>query len=104
MLQFLTLFCFLNKQFFQGQCYSLFCVTLQIFTPHMQRTVAKTSGGSVSSNSKKGSRHGCGDEEPGSFSIDLWEKAFRDACERLCPVRAEGHECGCLSMLAKMVC
>ncbi|XP_019176710.1 PREDICTED: uncharacterized protein LOC109172030 [Ipomoea nil] len=75
----------------------------QIFIPHMQRTVAKTSGGSVSSNCKKGTRHGFGDEEPGSFSIDLWEKAFRDACERLCPVRAEGHECGCLSMLAKMV-
>ncbi|VFQ71475.1 unnamed protein product [Cuscuta campestris] len=76
----------------------------QTFTPHMQRTVARTKGRSNGSNSnKKGITRGFGDEEPGSFSIDLWKKAFRDACERLCPFRAEGHECGCLPMLAKLV-
>ncbi|CAN6483098.1 unnamed protein product [Victoria cruziana] len=39
----------------------------------------------------------------GSFSISLWKKAFQDAFERLCPVRAAGHECGCLPVLAKLV-
>ena len=38
-----------------------------------------------------------------SFSIDLWKKAFKDASERLCPVRAGGHQCGCLPMLPKLV-
>ncbi|XP_031494299.1 uncharacterized protein LOC116260258, partial [Nymphaea colorata] len=39
----------------------------------------------------------------GSFSISLWKKAFQDAFERLCPVRAAGHECGCFPLLAKLV-
>lgn len=39
----------------------------------------------------------------GDLSLDHWKKAFRDACERLCPVRAVGHECGCLPMLARLV-
>ncbi|KAH9302245.1 hypothetical protein KI387_013828, partial [Taxus chinensis] len=44
-----------------------------------------------------------GNRQQGKFSIDLWKKAFLDAFQRLCPVRAGGHECGCLSVLAKMV-
>lgn len=42
-------------------------------------------------------------EERGSFSSELWKKAFKDACERICPVRAGGHECGCLHFLSKLV-
>jgi hypothetical protein len=45
-----------------------------------------------------------GDQEQDNFAIDLWKKAFRDACERLCPVRAGGHECGCLPVLSRLVC
>jgi len=44
-----------------------------------------------------------GDRKQGKFSIDLWKKAFLDAFQRLCPIRAGGHECGCLPILAKMV-
>lgn len=44
-----------------------------------------------------------GDPKQGSFSIDLWKNAFEDASKRLCPVRAGGHECGCLLVLARMV-
>eukprot|EP01018_Ginkgo_biloba_P032923 Gb_21265 [translate_table: standard] len=44
-----------------------------------------------------------GDRQQGKFSIDLWKKAFLDAFQRICPVRAGGHECGCLPILAKMV-
>ncbi|KAI9386672.1 hypothetical protein POPTR_010G057700v4 [Populus trichocarpa] len=71
----------------------------QTLTPHMQSTAVK------SSNSRKthAKRHGLGDQEQGNFAIDLWKKAFRDACERLCPVRAGGHECGCLPVLSRLV-
>ncbi|KAJ0965119.1 hypothetical protein J5N97_026257 [Dioscorea zingiberensis] len=44
-----------------------------------------------------------GDQQQGSFSINIWKSAFRDAFTRICPVRAGGHECGCLPVLAKMV-
>ncbi|KAJ6719279.1 NUCLEAR PORE COMPLEX PROTEIN NUP205 [Salix purpurea] len=71
----------------------------QTLTPHMQSTAVK------SSNSRKthARRHGLGDQEQGNLAIDLWKKAFRDSCERLCPVRAGGHECGCLPVLSRLV-
>ncbi|KAK4377011.1 hypothetical protein RND71_003307 [Anisodus tanguticus] len=77
----------------------------QTLTPHMQNTVANSGGRSMSSNVKKtyGRRSSLGDQEQGNFSIELWKKAFKDACERLCPVRAGGHECGCLPLLARLV-
>ncbi len=66
----------------------------------MQPAAAKSSG----SRKTHARRYGLGDQEQGNFSIDLWKKAFKDACERLCPLRAGGHECGCLPLLAKLVC
>lgn len=65
----------------------------------MQSAAVKGS----SSRKASGRRNGLGDQEQGKFSIELWKKAFKDACERLCPVRAGGHECGCLPVLAKLV-
>lgn len=44
-----------------------------------------------------------GAEEHGNFSLELWKKALRHACERICPIRAGGHECGCLHFLSKLV-
>lgn len=44
-----------------------------------------------------------GDQQQGSFSMNLWNNAFQDAFGRLCPVRAGGHECGCLPVLARKV-
>uniref|UniRef100_A0A5B6YXZ7 C2 NT-type domain-containing protein n=1 Tax=Davidia involucrata TaxID=16924 RepID=A0A5B6YXZ7_DAVIN len=77
----------------------------QTLTPHMQSTAAKISGRAMGSNSRKtnGTRYVLGDQEQGNFSIGLWKKAFKDACERLCPIRAGGHECGCLPVLARLV-
>lgn len=71
----------------------------------MQPTVAKSSR-TMSSSSRKtnGSRYVLGDQEQGNFSVELWKRAFKDACERLCPIRAGGHECGCLPVLARLVC
>ncbi|XP_031268024.1 uncharacterized protein LOC116126483 [Pistacia vera] len=71
----------------------------QTFTPHMQSAAAKGSG----SRKTSGKRSGLGDQEQGIFSVELWKKAFKDACERLCPIRAGGHDCGCLPVLAKLV-
>ncbi|KAK6789284.1 hypothetical protein RDI58_013083 [Solanum bulbocastanum] len=77
----------------------------QTLTPHMQNTAANSGGRSMSSSVKNtyGRRCSLGDQEQGNFSIELWKKAFKDACERLCPVRAGGHECGCLPLLARLV-
>lgn len=71
----------------------------------MQPTVAKGSNRERSSGKKNtGSRRNyLGSHEQASFSIELWKKAFKDACERLCPIQAGGHECGCLSALVIMV-
>lgn len=78
---------------------------LQIFTPHMQHAVPKSSYVTASLSAKKGGgkRNTFGNLEQGSLSMELWKKAFRDACERLCPIRAVGHECGCLNVLVKLV-
>ncbi|KAI3812425.1 hypothetical protein L1987_17133 [Smallanthus sonchifolius] len=76
----------------------------QTLTPHMQSTATNASGKMIGQNSKKqsGSKNGLGNQQ-GNFSIELWKKAFRDACERLCPTRAGGHECGCLPVLPRLV-
>lgn len=44
-----------------------------------------------------------GDQQQGTLSIELWNNAFQSAFVRLCPVRAAGHECGCLPVVARMV-
>ncbi|KAK6116588.1 hypothetical protein DH2020_049694 [Rehmannia glutinosa] len=77
----------------------------QTFTPHMHPTVAKDSDVTSGSSSKKtcGRRNSLVKHEQGNFSAELWKKAFKEACERLCPIRAGGHECGCLSVLVKLV-
>lgn len=75
----------------------------QSFTPHMQPAKKKKKGKRLSTRKTQRWRFGLGDQEQGTFSIELWKKAFQDACERLCPIRAGGHDCGCLPMLSKMV-
>ncbi|CAL5082065.1 unnamed protein product [Urochloa decumbens] len=71
----------------------------QAMTPHMQTPVEDLS------TPKIGRLLGpsLGDQQHGNFSIDLWKTAFRDAFSRICPLRASGHECGCLPVLAKLV-
>lgn len=38
-----------------------------------------------------------------NFPVELWNEAFKEASERLCPVRATMHECGCLPVLSQLV-
>ncbi|XP_021740922.1 uncharacterized protein LOC110707224 isoform X1 [Chenopodium quinoa] len=72
----------------------------QALTPNMQTPVED-----LISQKKTGKLLGpsLGDQQQGTFSIELWRNAFQGAFERLCPVRAAGHECGCLPVLARMV-
>ncbi|EHA8587860.1 Myosin-H heavy chain [Cocos nucifera] len=74
----------------------------QTLTPHMQSASedGELKMGSKKSYGKTPSRSGC---QQANSSIGIWKKAFKDASERLCPVRAGGHECGCLPMLARLV-
>ncbi|KAE9589736.1 hypothetical protein Lal_00021628 [Lupinus albus] len=71
----------------------------QTLTPYMQSAAAKSS----SSRKIHGKRYGLGDQDQVNFSVDLWKRAFKDAGERLCPLRAGGHECGCLPVIAILV-
>lgn len=73
----------------------------QTLTPYMQSTSEANEECNLrNSYGKKPSLSG---QEQANFSVELWKKAFKDACERLCPVRAAGHECGCLPVLARLV-
>lgn len=77
----------------------------QSLTPHMQLVDAKIIQKDVGSTTRKSfakmsSSH---DQELGNLSLDIWKNAFREACERICPVRAGGHECGCLPVLPRLV-
>lgn len=38
-----------------------------------------------------------------NLSMELWKLAFNDAYEKICPVRAGGHDCGCLPVLSRVV-
>ncbi|CAE6044814.1 unnamed protein product [Arabidopsis arenosa] len=72
----------------------------QVFTPHMQ---SPENDSSASKSNGKLMGPSLGDQNQGTFSISLWKNAFRDALQRLCPMRGAGHECGCLPVLARMV-
>ncbi|CAA7038728.1 unnamed protein product [Microthlaspi erraticum] len=79
----------------------------QTLTPHMQSSAASTrefdkANGSASKKNF-GRTPSCMNQEQGDFSLELWKKAFRDAHERLCPVRASGHECGCSPVPARLI-
>uniref|UniRef100_A0A2P2K3Q6 Uncharacterized protein MANES_17G105300 n=1 Tax=Rhizophora mucronata TaxID=61149 RepID=A0A2P2K3Q6_RHIMU len=88
----------------------IFCRTVesiwwQTLTPHMQSAATNAIDDFVGSGSKKslGRVSSSCDEDQVNFSLELWKKAFKDACERLCPVRAGGHECGCLPVPARLI-
>ncbi|CAH1414878.1 unnamed protein product [Lactuca virosa] len=76
----------------------------QTLTPHMQASSTNATGKMMGLSSKKtsGSKNGLGNQQ-GNLSVELWKKAFKDTCERLCPTRAGGHECGCLPVLPRLV-
>lgn len=62
---------------------------VQTLTPNMQSQV-------VTTGKKSTGKHEIS-------SISLWRSALHDAFKRLCPLRAGGHECGCLPVLSRMV-
>ncbi|KAM1735873.1 hypothetical protein ACFX12_014290 [Malus domestica] len=72
----------------------------QALTPNMQSPAESSS---TNKTTVRLSGPALGDQKQGSFSVNLWKNAFQDASQRLCPVRAGGHKCGCLPVLARMV-
>jgi hypothetical protein len=79
--------------------YPEFYFSSQALTPCMQIPVED------SSTPKAGRLLGSAlvDQHQGVFSFNLWNAALCDAFSRICPLRASGHECGCLPVLAKLV-
>ncbi|XP_058736698.1 uncharacterized protein LOC131609075 [Vicia villosa] len=77
----------------------------QSLTPHMQLVDAKITHNDVSSVISKSftKMSSLRDQKTGNLSLDIWKNAFKESCERICPVRALGHECGCLSVLPRLV-
>ncbi|KAH0933716.1 hypothetical protein HID58_010833 [Brassica napus] len=73
----------------------------QTLTPRMQSSAANGSG--ALKKNKFGRSPSSVNQEQGDFSLELWKKAFREAHERLCPLRASGHECGCLPLPARLI-
>ncbi|CAM0951974.1 unnamed protein product [Alopecurus aequalis] len=71
----------------------------QALTPRMQTPVEDPS------TPKAGNLLGPAlvDQHHCVFSINLWKTALCDVFSRICPLRASGHECGCLPVLAKLV-
>ncbi|GLT43367.1 hypothetical protein SLA2020_173210 [Shorea laevis] len=86
-------------------CRIIESVWWQTLTPHMQSAARKLTdkGTAFDSRKKYGRISSSCNQDQVNFSLDHWKKAFKDACERLCPVRAEGHECGCLPVLARLI-
>jgi len=72
----------------------------QALTPHMQK---RTVEGASTPKAGRVLGPALGDQQQGTFSVNLWKAAFHDAFNRMCPLRAGGHECGCLPVLAKLV-
>ncbi|KAJ3671493.1 hypothetical protein LUZ60_007572 [Juncus effusus] len=77
----------------------------QIFTPHMQSAKKANETQKNLNNNKRiyGKVTIIGDQKQANLSIEIWKKAFKDASEKLCPIRACGHECGCLPIIARLV-
>ena len=71
----------------------------------MQSTAAKGIPRVVDSGYNKTCQTTSGslEHEQVHTSVKLWKTAFMDVCERICPVRAAGHDCGCLSILSMLV-
>ncbi|KAL4387297.1 hypothetical protein GQ457_09G009140 [Hibiscus cannabinus] len=77
----------------------------QTLTPHMQSAAGDEidRGMATASGKSYGRVSSASYQDQMNFSLDHWKNAFKEACERLCPVRAAGHECGCLHLLSRLI-
>ncbi|XP_058187971.1 uncharacterized protein LOC131304653 [Rhododendron vialii] len=77
----------------------------QTLTLHMQSAAAEVLDRGLASCASKTYQRtsSSGDQHQVNISLKLWKKAFKDACERLCSLRAGGHECGCLPVLPRLI-
>ncbi|XP_071694250.1 uncharacterized protein [Rutidosis leptorrhynchoides] len=75
----------------------------QTLAPYMQTTSAKGIFRFVDSESNTSRQTTTCNHEQSNTSLHLWKTAFMDACERICPVRSAGRNCGCLSVLSMLI-
>nr|GEW47270.1 hypothetical protein [Tanacetum cinerariifolium] len=76
----------------------------QTLAPYMQSTAANGIPRVVDSGYNKTCQTaGSLEHEQDHTSLKLWKTAFMDAYERICPVRAAGHDCGCLNVLSMLI-
>ncbi|KAK1369759.1 C2 NT-type domain-containing protein [Heracleum sosnowskyi] len=69
----------------------------QILTPHMQSFASNDMNTILNTTSS------LENIDQGNFSLELWKKALGDAYERICPIRAGRHECGCLHVISGLI-
>ncbi|EPS67291.1 hypothetical protein M569_07484, partial [Genlisea aurea] len=77
----------------------------QTFTPHMQSGAAREIHTSMDSETSRSfsMKSKSTQLQQLNSSVELWKRAFKDAFRRICPIRAEGHDCGCLPVLSKLI-
>lgn len=76
-------------------------IWLQILTPPMQ-SFASNDMNNILNNLDTRTSH-VGNIDQYNYSLEIWKKALSDAYERICPIRAERHKCGCLHMISKLI-
>lgn len=74
----------------------------QTLAPYMQTTAAKGIVKRVV-DSEFNKMCDSYDHEQVNSSLELWKTAFMEVCERICPVRGAGHDCGCLRVLSMLI-
>lgn len=73
----------------------------QILTPVMQSFASNDIN--TISNTLDTRTSSFEDIDQGNISLELWKKALSDAYERICPIRAGRHECGCLHVISGLI-
>ncbi|KAL8097644.1 uncharacterized protein LOC141684682 isoform X2 [Apium graveolens] len=76
-------------------------IWLQILTPPMH-SFASNDMNKITNKLDTGTSH-VGNIDQYNYSLETWKKALSDAYERICPIRAERHNCGCLQMISKLI-
>ncbi|KAK1359395.1 C2 NT-type domain-containing protein [Heracleum sosnowskyi] len=76
-------------------------IWLQILSPPMQ-SFASNGMNTISNKLDTRTSH-VGNIDQYNYSLEIWKMALSDAYERICPIRAERHNCGCLHMISKLI-
>nr|XP_017257941.1 PREDICTED: uncharacterized protein LOC108227352 isoform X2 [Daucus carota subsp. sativus]XP_017257947.1 PREDICTED: uncharacterized protein LOC108227357 isoform X2 [Daucus carota subsp. sativus] len=76
-------------------------IWFEILTPPMQHSASNDMNNISTKLDAKTSYVGNIDQD--NYSLEIWKKALSDAYEKICPIRADRHKCGCLHMISKLI-